>query len=906
MADKDIRINIEAQTRVRTEGVGQARRDLDAVLKDLEAAETASTDVAGSVRQLGDEMQAAWKQAAENIANEVKRAARVSVEQAISPEALLARVERGLVSAQARSVGLRTYSDVNSLEARLSVLGAYLNRAVTAGADPERTERLRQALEELTEELEATKGELSQQNRNRNAPDGRKPPGDEREGRVGGALLDELRNLAGQGLAALGPLGRLLRVAGPPALVAGAAIGGFNLLLNTLRGNNDPARQEAISLADLARQYGAETNFLNLFYDRNRQGRTRAELERLGFSGSQAAAFAAMLNLPGGMRGDTISGLTFARTTGMDLGDTANIMRQLGVGGTFARGQLGEALETFKLAMSEGIERGIAKSDTMSGLLRQMTEINQRGIATTPAALAMAASLQNALAGVGTRTLQGAMGAEAQARLDSAVTGENDPALQLLALRTFGGRAPTAEQLGLTGSVAAGYRQVAARSPVQAMRYALQLARRRPELMARLAQNMQGQLRDPVLMSMFLEQYGLQGEQVLGVMGAGLGSLYGRAAGDVGRFQEGQGLEVDPQGRNLIEQISRRLNVGDEDMRIILSRGMLATTGSIEEVARSIQQGIGRAIGNILQQDRLFNEFGEQGASTLQGANSQAARARAQGQTQARNNLMQRLMSYEPGVDNRVAQADIFATIPNRTEAAALYRQWLNREGPFARAVPRSQRPGGLPSNAPMNALERVTIEQAARRELGASAITTSGFYPSGDEHRGIDFAIGERGKGGDPIRNVFEGAVVKRIGNDPKGYGNFVELDLGGGRTVILAHLERVNVRQGQRLQRGDLVGLEGSTGNSTGPHLHMEFFQGGKSLGGGREGYITQLRALYESMGMTQQNSAPAGRLDINVNIQGLDRIQVTGVNREKAEQIEGAARGLIRAVLPNYKGT
>lgn len=84
--------------------------------------------------------------------------------------------------------------------------------------------------------------------------------------------------------------------------------------------------------------------------------------------------------------------------------------------------------------------------------------------------------------------------------------------------------------------------------------------------------------------------------------------------------------------------------------------------------------------------------------------------------------------------------------------------------------------------------------------------------------HGGIDF----RAATGTPVLATGEGVVTKakRIG----GYGKVVEVRHKNGYTTRYAHLSRIHVKVGQRIRKGKIVGKVGSTGRSTGPHLHYE----------------------------------------------------------------------------------
>jgi murein DD-endopeptidase MepM/ murein hydrolase activator NlpD len=65
---------------------------------------------------------------------------------------------------------------------------------------------------------------------------------------------------------------------------------------------------------------------------------------------------------------------------------------------------------------------------------------------------------------------------------------------------------------------------------------------------------------------------------------------------------------------------------------------------------------------------------------------------------------------------------------------------------------------------------------------------------------------------------------VVEFAGNQ-RGYGNVIEIKHRDGKSTLFAHLSRIGVQKGQKVEQGDIVGAVGSTGFSTGPHLHFEF---------------------------------------------------------------------------------
>ncbi len=92
--------------------------------------------------------------------------------------------------------------------------------------------------------------------------------------------------------------------------------------------------------------------------------------------------------------------------------------------------------------------------------------------------------------------------------------------------------------------------------------------------------------------------------------------------------------------------------------------------------------------------------------------------------------------------------------------------------------------------------------------------------------HGGIDIAAAT----GTPV-HAARGGIVTRAGW-VGAYGFLVIVDHGGGWETRYAHLSRIDVQTGQRVAQGGVVGLVGSTGASTGPHLHFEVRHEGRAL--------------------------------------------------------------------------
>ncbi|HEX8642336.1 MAG TPA: M23 family metallopeptidase [Allosphingosinicella sp.] len=90
--------------------------------------------------------------------------------------------------------------------------------------------------------------------------------------------------------------------------------------------------------------------------------------------------------------------------------------------------------------------------------------------------------------------------------------------------------------------------------------------------------------------------------------------------------------------------------------------------------------------------------------------------------------------------------------------------------------------------------------------------------------HRGLDIGAGH----GTPILATTDGQVARAGWGG--GYGNVVDLRHGGGLATRYGHMSRIAVSPGQRVRQGQVIGYVGSTGLSTGPHLHYEMFRNGE----------------------------------------------------------------------------
>jgi murein DD-endopeptidase MepM/ murein hydrolase activator NlpD len=155
------------------------------------------------------------------------------------------------------------------------------------------------------------------------------------------------------------------------------------------------------------------------------------------------------------------------------------------------------------------------------------------------------------------------------------------------------------------------------------------------------------------------------------------------------------------------------------------------------------------------------------------------------------------------GVSARAMEA---ASVTAETPARAPLRAVAEPAGPVTRQLLFSAPVRGYAVNSPFG-LRKLAGEARARA------------------HKGIDIAAPK----GTRVQVTAEGRVL-RTGYDAGGFGNFIEVSHPNGMTSLYGHLSRIDVASGMTVESGQRIGLVGSTGYSTGPHLHFQIERNGR----------------------------------------------------------------------------
>ena len=133
----------------------------------------------------------------------------------------------------------------------------------------------------------------------------------------------------------------------------------------------------------------------------------------------------------------------------------------------------------------------------------------------------------------------------------------------------------------------------------------------------------------------------------------------------------------------------------------------------------------------------------------------------------------------------------------------------------------------------------------------------TDPFYKIVKFHEGIDFTAAV----GTPIYSTGDG-VVSEAEYNSGGYGNKITINHGYSYETVYAHLSKIKVKVGQRIKRGEIIGLMGNTGKSTAPHLHYEVHKAGVPMNPIYFFFNDITPAEYQAM--LEMSSQPSQTLD------------------------------------------
>jgi murein DD-endopeptidase MepM/ murein hydrolase activator NlpD len=170
----------------------------------------------------------------------------------------------------------------------------------------------------------------------------------------------------------------------------------------------------------------------------------------------------------------------------------------------------------------------------------------------------------------------------------------------------------------------------------------------------------------------------------------------------------------------------------------------------------------------------------------------------------------------------------------HRSTAAALERMQAQQEKELSELLKKKQRLAEekrrVEEQKPENALPPLTkpgrLAWPIRGQITSSfGMRVHPVFKTKLQHTGIDID----GNMGDSVKAAGVGEVI--FAGVLRGYGQIIILDHGGGLSTVYAHLSRILVREGQRVQTGHVIGKVGSTGTSTGPHLHFEVREKGNA---------------------------------------------------------------------------
>lgn len=274
------------------------------------------------------------------------------------------------------------------------------------------------------------------------------------------------------------------------------------------------------------------------------------------------------------------------------------------------------------------------------------------------------------------------------------------------------------------------------------------------------------------------------------------------------------------QARELKDVIAKQSDqlaetVAVKDQRIAaLQRQLAGMSAEAEEVKEKVEELQG--LENKLEQ--FIDKYGDR--VNLSSGTGEDVAANG-GSPHSARSITESYASAYAG-SSSISEMESVATSPTETEAD------LESVGAIAEGMKRS-----MEETLQRAILVRAAVDAYPSEWPTRSRWLTSSFGYREDPfngtvkfHAGIDIA----GKSGDPVFSAADGIVVETGSGGSE--GNYITVDHGGGLKSIYMHLLKIEAKEGDAVVRGEKIGLMGSSGRSTGTHLHFQIMENGEAV--------------------------------------------------------------------------
>jgi murein DD-endopeptidase MepM/ murein hydrolase activator NlpD len=206
---------------------------------------------------------------------------------------------------------------------------------------------------------------------------------------------------------------------------------------------------------------------------------------------------------------------------------------------------------------------------------------------------------------------------------------------------------------------------------------------------------------------------------------------------------------------------------------------------------------------------------------------------------------------------------EVYSNMPTEQDAVRVLREREEKPTPGTRKSAKVPAKSKAPRSAALAEPEAKQPASAQQQVLPVSGgVVTSGYGWRKDpidggvrHHNGVDIAV----PSGSSVRCITGGRVIESGWHG--GYGNLVTIDHGDGMISMYGHNSRLCVKVGDQVEAGETIAFSGSTGRSTGPHLHFELWKNGSNLteaylrngdgGHGMPQVATRIRTFVDSKG-------------------------------------------------------